>query len=704
MALQRACMNKIMLSCVLAVVGGTAFATTPAPSPLPPGARPLPKPGQIPAPYVDPMKKVKLPFGDKPKMPTYQGHGATTVDAATLEKFRAPPVAAQLSRRVQSLLDVRAPGAGIPTDDGKGLIFNWSVTGIPQVWMLDGAKRFPKQLTGGEDTTSVAAVLADDKTLVLVRDQKGEENPGIYLQARDGGALRVVQHLPQVQTQLQYVSHDGRYLYFRTNKDKPDAYSLVRYDVSTQQSTAIWTEPGLWNIADRRGDDKAGALGVLLVGKEVGSNMTEYFELDESAGKMTPLFGQDEREDYDAAYGAKDTVLVLTPKLTEFRALYRFDRSSKQLQPMIAIDNADIEGFSVDHARTRMLVAVNDKGYTRARAYDAKTAKPLTLPPMPTAEHVRWGATSHNGRYTAVSIDTGVAPAESFVLDWQQKKLTAWHQPSVPEIDLKNVVATTLESYPARDGANIPMFVRRPQRCAQATNPCPVIVDFHGGPEAQARPGFNLRAQLFVDSGFIFVQPNVRGSDGYGKTWLHADDGKKRQQVVTDIEDAAIYIKKAWQKNGTAPKVGITGGSYGGYSTLMGMTAFAGAYDCGVEVVGISNLVTFLENTAPYRRALRISEYGDPVADRDALLQLSPITHVKKARAPLLLIQGATDPRVPVGEAVQMYEALQQNKVKSQLIVFADEGHGVQRRENQVLALGHTLGFFLTHLAGQPVP
>jgi dipeptidyl aminopeptidase/acylaminoacyl peptidase len=175
---------------------------------------------------------------------------------------------------------------------------------------------------------------------------------------------------------------------------------------------------------------------------------------------------------------------------------------------------------------------------------------------------------------------------------------------------------------------------------------------------------------------------------------VHADDGAKRKQVITDIEDAAIHARKAWG----AKKVGIFGGSYGGYSSLMGMTYFAGAFDAGVEVVGISSLVTFLENTAPYRRALRVSEYGDPVADRAVLLELSPITHVDKAKGPMLLIQGATDPRVPVGEAVQVYQALDKKGLKPKMIVFPDEGHGVQKRDNNVLLLGHSLAFFNAHL------
>jgi dipeptidyl aminopeptidase/acylaminoacyl peptidase len=256
-----------------------------------------------------------------------------------------------------------------------------------------------------------------------------------------------------------------------------------------------------------------------------------------------------------------------------------------------------------------------------------------------------------------------------------------------------------LESYPARDGTPIPMFVRRPATCA--TKPCPVVVDFHGGPEGQSKPGWHPIAQAFVEAGFVYVSPNVRGSDGYGKTWLHADDGPKRLAVITDIEDCAAFIKKSWGDGGTAPKIGVMGWSYGGYSTLVAMTMFAGAYDAGAAGVSFSNIVTFLQNTAPYRRALRISEYGDPDKDREALLKLSPITYIDRVKAPLLLIQGANDPRTPVGEAVMMHDALEQKGITTKLVIFADEGHGPSKRENQALSYATMLKFFQEHLQGK---
>jgi dipeptidyl aminopeptidase/acylaminoacyl peptidase len=319
----------------------------------------------------------------------------------------------------------------------------------------------------------------------------------------------------------------------------------------------------------------------------------------------------------------------------------------------------------------------------------------------PNEDHVLSGTTSRDGRYALITASSARHPTTSFVLDWQTQKMTQWITPSTPEIDTTKFAIPTLESYPARDGTKIPMFVRRPDACVKASEPCPVVVLFHGGPEGQSVAGFSTYGQIFVDAGFIWVEPNVRGSDGYGKTWLKSDDGPKRLNVITDIEDAAKYVRSAFTVNGKPPKVGVMGGSYGGYSTLVAMTKFAGAYDAGVANVGMSNLTTFLLNTAPYRRALRISEYGDPEKDKDALRELSPITFIDRVNAPLLLIQGASDPRVPIGEALQMHEALEKHGAKTKMIVFPDEGHGAQKRENKVLEIGHTLDWFEVNLKGK---
>jgi dipeptidyl aminopeptidase/acylaminoacyl peptidase len=553
--------------------------------------------------------------------------------------------------------------------------------------------RYAVQLTGGEDRTAVIDIAPDDSFLAISRDVGGQENPGLYLQSPDGGALRVVQHAPKVQTGLQFIADDSKTLYFSANDIDPASYAIYRYDIKAEKRELVFDTPGLWSIADHRGD-------TWLMVKNLGNTQQEIWQYEVGAKKLTPLLGQGEVVQYRASFGAKPgQVLVLTDKLGDFQRLYSLEGG--KLTPITPELKYEIEGFRIDDARTRIYYEINEQGYLKLGILDAKTLRAIATPKLdgaPAADNLTVSSLSRNGRFATFVLEGATLPQTALTYDWQTGRATLWRQTMTPEVDVKAFAKVTLESYPARDGTKIPMFVRRPPSC---DGPCPVVVEFHGGPEVQTQAGFSASAQIFVDAGFVFVQPNVRGSTGYGKAWLHSDDGPKRLNVITDIEDCAKYIRASWGKDGKAPKIGVVGGSYGGYSTLMAMTYFAGAYDAGVQQVGISNLTTFLMNTAPYRRILRISEYGDPVKDKEALVQLSPITHVKKLKAPLLSIQGVNDPRVPVGEALQIFKEAEARKIPGGLILFPDEGHGAAKRSNQVLALGHTVAFFEKYLLGK---
>jgi dipeptidyl aminopeptidase/acylaminoacyl peptidase len=620
----------------------------------------------------------------------YSGHGAESIPPEVLEKYRPRAVPPDLGRRIESLIDVRAPGIGRLSPDGKAMYFGWSITGIGQVWKLDGPRSFPRQLTGGEDGTGAVAVTPDGQWVVVQRDRKGEENPGLYLQPAAGGSLVLVQHIPKVQTLFEVVSPDSKYVYFTANDKKADSYVVYRWDIAKGQREVVFDQDGLWHVSDMRPDGK------LLMRKETGSLSAEYSEWDPAQKQLTPLFGQGETDEYEARYGAKDgEVIVLTNKAGEYRRLYSW--TGPGTHNALGEDlKADVSSFDIDERRTRIVYSVNDGGYHRPRALDARTYKPIALPKLPDADQVIFGASTPDGRYTTLGVDDGRHPMQGYVLDWATNKLEPWHLPSTPEVDTTKFARAQLDQFHAQDGTIIPVFVRRPEKCS--SDPCAVIIAFHGGPEGQALPGFSVSAQMFVDAGFVYVEPNVRGSDGYGKTWSHADDGAKRLSIITDIEDAARWAKNSFSSNGKDPKLGVYGGSYGGYSVLMAMTMFAGDYDAGVDIVGISDLRTFLRNTAPYRRILRISEYGDPDKDAEVLAKLSPMTYVDRVKAPLFIMQGASDPRVPAGEAVQMHDALDKKGVPCELTIFPDEGHGAQKRENRVYMLAQAIAFYRKYL------
>jgi dipeptidyl aminopeptidase/acylaminoacyl peptidase len=649
-----------------------------------------------------PIILASLAFSISPAHAQYTGLGKDSLDPAIIKRYAPTALPATVTRPIESILDVRSPGLGMVTPDGKRMFFTWGITGTIQVWRLDGAQKFPSQVTGGQDATTIAGMTPDGKYLLLSRDRQGEENAGLYLQSTDGGALEVIQHTPNVQTSLQYIGNDSRIIYFSANDIKPDSYVIYRYDLQTKQKVQISGGDGVWWIADVFVNPQTGDREKFLFAKATGSQSREYYEFDVKTRQTTPLLGQNEQQEYDVSYGVNaDDYLVLTLKFSEFRRLYRY--KDKKFTPITTELKADVAGFTIDEQRQRILYSINDGGYTRLKAIAANNFAEIQLPEFANADHIYTGSTTRNGRFTTIGVETSKAPRLSYVYDWQNKKLTQWVLPSTPEIDTSKFTAAKLENYTTRDGTKIPMFVYRSPNCEITAQdppdkPCPVIVHFHGGPEGQSTAGFNRYAQLFVNAGFVFVEPNVRGSEGYGKTWLNSDNGRDRLKVITDIENASIYIRKNWQVNNITPKIGIVGGSYGGYAALMGMSKFAGSYDAGVSNVGISNLLTFLNNTAPYRRILRISEYGDPVKDRQALIDLSPVTYSDRIKSPLLIIQGANDPRVPVGEAIQLQKILEQKKVPSQLVIFPDEGHGSSKRSNQVLEIGYTLDFFKKHL------
>jgi dipeptidyl aminopeptidase/acylaminoacyl peptidase len=627
---------------------------------------------------------------------SYAGHGLDSVAPELLQKFRPRPASPGSTQHLQQLMDVRAPGLGRLSPDGKSLYFSWTITGVAQVWKVDGPQRFPEQVTGGEDPTTLSAITPDGAWLVLQRDRKGEENPGLYLQSTAGGPLLSIQHKPGVQTRFDTLSPDGRSLYYTANDVQPNAYTVYRYDLATRTSSVAFDrEQGLFHVSDCQND------GRLLLRKDTGELWSEYSEWDPRSQQLTPLFGQNEHEEYLARYGAREgELVVLTNKLSEYRRLYRFSQGSfTALGDEVA---TDVSQFDMDLARTRIVYTLNDRGYSRLRALDARSFAKVALPKLPVSDNEFYGTTTVDGRFSTLGIDDGRRPLAGYVLDWRSGKLTTWHKPSSPEIDTSSFVRAELGSYPARDGTAIPVFVRKPERCAGVL--CPVIVIFHGGPEGQARPGFSVSFQSFLDAGFVLVEPNVRGSDGYGKSWIRADDGPKRLAVITDIEDAARWVRQHFAVDGKQPKVGVFGASYGGYSVLMAMAMFAGAYDAGVDVVGMSDLRTFLRNTAPYRRVLRIAEYGDPERDGEALAKLSPLTYLDRIKAPLLIEQGATDPRVPAGEAIQLHDALQKRGIPCELAIYPDEGHGMQRRENRVLMYSHTIEFFQRYLAPESQP
>jgi dipeptidyl aminopeptidase/acylaminoacyl peptidase len=325
-------------------------------------------------------------------------------------------------------------------------------------------------------------------------------------------------------------------------------------------------------------------------------------------------------------------------------------------------------------------VITNEAGIGVLRLYDAAARKPLARPTLPVGdvERLVW---HENSRDLAFSIDSAQSPSDAYSLDVSTKTLTRWTETTVPGLDATAFRSAQPIAWASFDKRRIGGFIIRPP--AKFTGKRPVIVSIHGGPEGQARPGFIARWNYFLDElGIAIVFPNVRGSTGLGKTFVALDNGMRREDSVRDIGALLDWIGR--QPDLDASRVLIEGGSYGGYMALAVATHYGNRIAGTIDVVGIANFVSFLENTESYRRDLRRVEYGD---ERDPkmrafLERISPVSNADRISAPLFVVHGRNDPRVPYTEAEQIVAAAQKNGVPVWYLLADNEGHGFVRKAN----------------------
>jgi dipeptidyl aminopeptidase/acylaminoacyl peptidase len=314
--------------------------------------------------------------------------------------------------------------------------------------------------------------------------------------------------------------------------------------------------------------------------------------------------------------------------------------------------------------------------------------KPVgNLPKLPNGviEDMNWSPTGHTIAFTLSSPRYAV---EIWTIDVNAKALCRATYASISGVPADQFVEPELVHYTSFDGLSIPAFYYKP---IHVQGPYRVVVYVHGGPESQSRNSFNPILQHLVSEGFAVFVPNVRGSSGYGRTYVHMDDVRKRMDSVADLAKAVDWL--ITHGNAKKDAIAVMGRSYGGFMVLAAVTHYPDLWAAGVDIVGIANLRTFIENTSPYRRHLRESEYGTIEHDGNFFDEISPIHHVDKIKAPMFISHGANDPRVPVGEAEQMVQALRARNHPVEYVRFEDEGHGIVKLENRITAYSSIAAF-----------
>jgi dipeptidyl aminopeptidase/acylaminoacyl peptidase len=387
----------------------------------------------------------------------------------------------------------------------------------------------------------------------------------------------------------------------------------------------------------------------------------------------------------------------------EFLAIARYDVADHELTWVVTDDEADLTGWLAPDG-SMLLVERNDDGASTLTVHDARTGATLYDLPLPATGCVsdarlpapRWGpdssaiVISESGAELPgdVLLATGVSGTSAGVRQLTDSALVLGRAAVTPE----------QHRVPAPGGHSVPCLVYRGAPDGDAALDGSAVLVVHGGPEAQAKQNFNTYVQALAAAGHTVLVPNVRGSAGYGKSWYSADDKHRRLDSVADLAALHAYLPKLGIDQDRAA---LWGGSYGGYMVLAGLAFQPELWAAGVDIVGIASFVTFLENTSAYRRAYREREYGTLADDREFLISVSPLTKVADIRAPLFLIHGANDPRVPLSEAEQIYAALTGRGRECELLVYADEGHGLAKRVNRLDAVPKAVDFLARHLAAQ---
>jgi dipeptidyl aminopeptidase/acylaminoacyl peptidase len=472
---------------------------------------------------------------------------------------------------------------------------------------------------------------------------------------------------------------------------RPDSAKLV-----------LEVKGGGWSVGDWSPDGTR-----LAVLHQVSINEASLHLLDLATVTLRPVHpASDTKAAYGEPHFTKDGtgLLFTSDRGSEFLQLIRRDLASGRETLLTPQTSWDVEGFELSPDAKTVAVVSNEDASSVLRLIDSTTGKP-TGPqprlPLGVITGLRW---NEAGTELGFSLAHANAPSDAYSLDRKSGALTRWTRSETGGLDATRFRTPSVERTKSFDGRSISSLVYRPDP-ARFPGKRPVLVIIHGGPESQSRPVFQGRNNYHLDElGVALVYPNVRGSAGYGKTFLTLDNGFLREDSVKDIGAVLDWIKSQSEFDGA--RIGVTGGSYGGYMTLATLTHYSDRVKCGVDIVGISNFVTFLESTQEYRRDLRRVEYGDErdPAMRKHLLAISPSAQADRIRVPLMVVQGRNDPRVPVTESKQVVKAVRDAGGNCAYMEASDEGHGFQKKRNVDYQFFSTVEFWRKHLLGDSLP
>lgn len=610
-----------------------------------------------------------------------------------------PPIPPQITHRLSQYQATRGAGFAGWLRDGS-LLITTRFAETAQAHRVRSPMGMREQLTFfPEPITQVqSAPATGGNGFVFAQDVGGSEFWQLHWYDLDTRSVSLLSDGGNNRNERPLFAHDGQQIAFSsTARNGTDTDVWVR-NIATGAARPVVTAGGAWYPADFSHDGTK-----LLVLKYVSINESYPGEVDLATGKLRLFPVDGGKAAFTTFQYAKDgSVFYVSDEGTQFRTLRHHDPKGGAPTQVSADVPWDVTGVVQSDDGGLLAFSSNEDGVGKLHVRRLPGLEPVALPPLPVGVIGGFGF-SPDGTQLAVTLNSATSPSDVYVIGLAATTLTRWTQSEVGGLDASRFVAPSLVRYPTFDQVDgkprtIPAFYYRPP----GSGPFPVVVQIHGGPEAQALPAFNPSIQYLVNEAKIAVLvPNVRGSAGYGKDYLLLDNGEKREDSVKDIGALLDWI--ATQPELDADRVGVSGGSYGGYMVLASMTHYNDRLRAGVDVVGISSFTTFLKNTQGYRRDLRRAEYGD---ERDPAMhafheQIAPLNNAQKITKPLFVAQGANDPRVPASEAEQIVSKVRGNGGDVWYLLFGDEGHGFAKKTNADYFGAAQMLFWQTHLLGE---
>jgi dipeptidyl aminopeptidase/acylaminoacyl peptidase len=585
------------------------------------------------------------------------------------------------------------------TADGADLLFAGNLSGQFNLWRVPVEGGWPDQLTSFTDeTVRGVGVSPTDGRIVLCADHDGDEFHQLYLLDPDRGWPEKLTDEPQVQHYVSSVAWapDGTKFTYAANARKPSDMEIWVRDVESGETRPVFGE-GKFSFPGRFSPD-----GSKLLALDFRNNSDVSIHLvDLETGGTRELTPHDDDAIFFPGPWAPDGsgFYLITDAGSEFHGLAFYDLASDR-HDWVEQPTQDVDDVTISDNGRVLAWLVNDQGYDRLRLRDLETGRDLPEPDLPAGArpHLTGAepplALSPDGSHAALIVASPRRPPEAWVAETQTGKARAVTDSRLGGLREDDLVDAELVSFPSFDGREIPAWLYRPN----VDGKVPVVLSIHGGPEAQERPVYQPLYQYLLSRGIAVFATNIRGSTGYGKSYQRL---VQRDWGGGDMQDWEHAVKWLHGQDWVEPdRIGVYGGSYGGFAVLTCVTRLPQYWAAAVDIFGPSNLVTFAKAVPPTWKRFIARFVGDPETEADFLMERSPITYVENVQAPLLVIQGATDPRVVKGESDQLVDKLKSLGREVEYVVFDDEGHGFTKRPNEFKAYSLAADWLERHLLG----